>query len=663
MTDNNDKNQRQLDGISEADSELALRIATRHLGLAKSVAGRITMPLLSTLSFVPAGLPVLARSLAGRMQWTDTMIERAGRLSDRIQHTVQKSLLPASPIEMAWFRKSRFREDGALLDEGAFEIPEADTSSIEPGTEALASPQRKPYPAGVMAFVSAHYERVQRNPVVAFSPSIMESTGIYPDVPSVMGEGIPGLTSDMPSSVKKETQKAVSPLLPLRSEPEYRQTGGPQENGQPIQKSPDQISARAPESLPRLHEKGLAALHSLISLIPFIPSRKGVPSSSTGAQLDVTSPGPEGMEERGQIDRYIETGAGEIYRSPRENRLLPLKLPFRTITTRHPLRLNLLSGLVQRQPVGSTNLPLRESVLSAAEEEQGRRVRPAMVPEYLIGRDEQREGLPAVSAFDLPETRPVLPKSLAEEIAGRYQGEGLNIPGMADSEAARELPERPEALTGQASGIIAEEEQIGGEVPERSGGKPEEERYSGIDETFGPELISKYLEGEIAYRPIPFVQRSISPDLASGETALTRLADTIRGKYLPAEQEGELFSYETPFGQAGVTSHGGTRTPETVLSRVGAQSYSIRERFPVTVQREFERPEMVLARGRPMPVEDEGPVFREETERLSDEGIETEQVMGGEGNDTEALAREVYSIIKRRLKVEKERAGARQAML
>ncbi len=721
MTDNSNEKHDQLNREHEALSELASRITTRHLSLAEQVSAGMLLPL-RAFSIAPKGLPVLARKLFDRVQWGNTVTGRAGALSDRIHRSVQKTLFPVRPIEKAWFRKRHSVDDSAFsVEQEEHEIPvvEAPYNDLEKGTPAIAG--RKPSPAGAAAFATVHHNRVQRTPVVGFSPSILESMGISRPPATLMEEGIQSITGDAELQHKPEPRKSVTQPLTLRRKSEAAKTETVPKQVRPTETSPEQqrdftfekrqrrISGKAYTPQPTLYKKGLAALSALKGLIPFVGTRKEDLPPGIDEQPDA-APSPPGViypsipetGEKEQIERPVHSQTEKTF-AIRESRLLPSKNAFKGIIARKPLRLNVFRAPSQRRPAGLRELPLYKPALLMSKRSRITGEISPVAPEYRVSGAARLEeswpahesAMPGKDPVSGVEDIPVTRKSLAEEIAGKYQQEEIEksnslemVPRLAQKQDTLTMSEEEsgrgaEASAGELPERTTEGEHRSGRVPGESTGQREQEADASTREIFSARLTRKYIPGKMTTGHLPFVQRLARPDSTYAGMTVTELARALTAKHLPSEDKGSPLYEPTvdsldeispgreqmrvpPVFQKGESGPGrkssgytetfAARAPARVLRRRRAEPVYSAAHSSAMIQGKFERPERALARTGAGPAEDGvSDLMRMEV----DTNQQTEQRGAEEEDNTEAIARQVYAIIKRRLAVEKERAGYR----
>lgn len=210
-----------------------------------------------------------------------------------------------------------------------------------------------------------------------------------------------------------------------------------------------------------------------------------------------------------------------------------------------------------------------------------------------------------------------------------------------------------------------------------------------LDRGLAKTIDDKYKPTETIHRTIPFqsvsLDRSLSTEDATGEDETTSFSISTGGLfagYTPIEMPGrKTHTADTGVSRSGVqrsrslsgVSGGGLEISKGIsgsdleLSRLPMQSIQ-GDSYPQSARRGYEPVDMVLAhvkttsRGGTPTQEISRSVVDESTTATSSSQSEQYQSGDGsqaEGTDTEVIARQVYAIVRRRLAVERERAGYR----
>ena len=724
MTDNENDQQ---DWEGEA-GEFGSRIASRYLGVAQRIAGRLQPPL-RRISLAARGMPVLARKVAEKTRWGDSIANRAGMLSNHIRRSLQLTNLPIEQPRFVWHRREQLEEGSDVpfeefIDESTV-LPEEEPSIALPGQPAARpelgitpAVQRKSSPQKTAEFVSRQRAKVQNPPTLSLSEPMLESMGILPSEPlsSMSEEGIP---------------------LPFSEPRSFQRPGetGPADRPMRLQRKPSATEAEAIQ--PR---------------IPALPENESVSQVDGEIEPQGTGTPPVHMDE--------EAIAGEIAPPASEKRLIVPKAPFTGIIARKPFE-----PIISRKPA--------EATAFAPIEPQMRR--PATVPDEATRIDETqetvaREELPRA---DIPRTEitepgqlipmektPVMPSTevpgIQPETAAPPTAEAPAVPESEDEQAisieaesppfttppdipaeleAEAIPEKviPESAGPDLAEEITEKYRLE-EVSSRPEAErtlplarepqkaqageeriPREEAEEPSREEFASTIIEKYqpreTEPPLTIGPLPLVQRTPASEVTE-EMTISGLARALRSKYIPEETEaqpGEISGDQLPDqfkDDRPATGRPATFEPARTVppmpgpgraisrKREGRQpggdpafisegfpyvvspreaeiipeiEYSpLRKASPGMIQGKFERPEMVLAA--PSGRAQREPVSEQISRSVDESAVETAAVgreevgeAGGPQDETspEELARQVYSIIRRKLAVERERAGRR----
>ncbi|GEM_PF-3086634 len=745
MNNDNDEQLNRVNRESETDNELGSRIIERHLGLAEKIEGRSRLPF-SALSSAPIGIPVLARELSEKTLWNDAVVNRAGALAYRIQRSVQKTLFPTEPVEMAWFRKERLGDGGAdYIEPGEeYESSPATQRVVAPEIGAPAMVGRKPSPGSAANFVSAHQARTQNPPIIAFSGPILESMGISSSETAIAEESAPMFFDDFQSARERGEIKPISSPMTLRRKPEVESAGipaglEPGVQGQPLQQealSPESEPSKLPGESPQgnLYRKGLDAISTLASRIPFLPVRKTARPAESSDKFEVAASPVQETGEIEQVEKPTDTlrdnilqsspepGLGSSFTPARETRLMVPKVLFKGIIARKQFNPTAWSGPAEELPVESEELPLYKPEMSAGKPDQIDRAQaqsgpsipsvPGLAAELgqtapVTDTTDKDAAVPASPALAGPEmeagskerTPLEAGESLSKEIAEKYQAEGIigstsveqPLPLARQPGSPRPNESEPEMeMDGpqiEGAGTTTNEE-FQGEGISIQRKSSDEEAASMSGEEFAGMLTEKYQPTKMTTTPLSFVQRATGPESISEGMTVTGLASVLSAKYLPDKGDSFTSSSEIsdeftdtssdvgmrglplmPYSGEGISreeagdyfSGGIAGAPERILRKPKTVYTTGSSASPEMIHRKFERPEMVLA-GSEGGVAGDMPsdhIYRSEGSQSFDDVSATEEFESEKGQNPEALAREVYSIIKRRLAVEKERAGYR----
>jgi hypothetical protein len=539
-----------------AAGEFGSRIASRHLGVAQRIAGRLKPPL-RRISLAARGMPALARKVVEKTRWGDSIAGRVGMLSDHIRRSLQLTDIPTEQPRFVWHRREQLEEGSDVpfeefIDESSI-LPEEERIAASPGQPAARpesgmtpAVQRKSSPQKTAEFVSRQRAKVQKPPTISLSEPMLESMGILPSepLPSVAEEGIPlpfseprplqrpGETGPVdrptrlqrkPSAIEAETIRPPAPALP-ESEPAQPVDGEiePQETGMPPVHTDEETIAE--EVARPTSEKRLIApkkpFTGIIARKPFEPVISREPAEATAfVPIEPQMRRPATVsDEATRIDETQEPVAREEL--PRAD------IPRTEIA--EPVQLIHLEKL----PV----VPSTEAPGIQAETEAPPTAEAPAVPE-----SEDERAISAEVESPPVTTPPDIPAELEAEAISEKEVPESAVPDLAaeitEKYRLEEVSSRPEAEQALPLAREPQKAQAGEErVPREEAEEPSREEFAGT-------IIEKYQPRETAppstIGPLPLVQRTLASEVTE-EMTISGLARALRSKYIPEETEAQM---------------------------------------------------------------------------------------------------------------------------
>lgn len=684
-------------------SSLGSHIYSRHMDLAER-AGRYPPPRVPYMSIPADGAAALARSISQRAGCSSALVDRVSGLSHRISRWRRLTDPSAQPINMFWFDRERKGRVGfeEHVDVPSTEFPQAASTARESGHigTRITPIQRgiKGGPDSAIAkasqFAGARFEKFQRFPAASSRPEL-DSARRAPLSPVTMGGTLPvtpsGSAGTPGSGMYQRQEKPAA--LEERSLLAHRHPTTPGDTTTASQQREvvDMSRGKADHPVPpaRLGPDTPVG-------VPPANQLGRVPMSSQGQnQLDSRASDEEVPKARSHIplrqmwDLISQKALGPMAGTPpvRVTGLRSIKLSFHRTVTRSaqdsepeetrgsevpPSRLTPASieddaALADRSP--SDKKPADRVAVPSTAKPSTRKRLPMSFP--ILGRKSSEQP----HRVEHPRLDEVAQTTGYQTAVTRTPAEGVKLPLLMKSDANKAPP-------------------VAAKTIHRVTG-PERRRDPVEDKIFAKAVSAKYLPSQFIYlggakEHPPSIKhltgvgwKVMGSWLESG--TLNRLADDrvankpfVSGLGGPVSFEGtrdlnSIFQAGSMVWRRMAESIGGNIPLPTMPIR---KELSITEASLHTTPRDFaggisrqersSRPELVLAAVRERPHIDRSSsniaLARADQTVAAQAAVDEEppgayKASESGGSDPEGLAREVYTIIRRRLQVEKERIG------